>query len=63
MKEAKALKVIKCQGTDFEIGQQYGEICRKDFHWSIEWFHEFSQQYQISKEQIINSINEFFAFA
>ena len=59
MKETKALKVIKCQGTDFEIGQQYGEICRADFHRSIEWFHAFSQNYQISKEQSLNIINKF----
>ena len=31
MKEAKALKVINCQGTDYEIGQQYGKACREIF--------------------------------
>ena len=55
MKEAKALKVIKCQCTDYEIGQQYGKACREIFHLSNERINSFSQQCQISKEQIIAS--------
>lgn len=44
MKEAKAFKVINCQGTDLEISQQYGEICREDFHLSSDRITSFSQQ-------------------
>ena len=59
MKEAKALKVINCQGTDYEIGQQYGKACREIFHLSSERITSFSQQCRISKKQIIANVNEF----
>jgi len=59
MKKAKALKVIKCQGIDYEIGQQYAEACREDFSRIIEEVYALSQQYKINKEQIIANINEF----
>ena len=64
MKEAKEFKVIKCQGTDHEIGQQFGEACREDFHRSVEDFYTNMQQhYQISKEQIIADVNKFLPLA
>jgi isopenicillin-N N-acyltransferase like protein len=60
MKEAKALKVIKCQGTDYEIGQQYGEACGEDFRRNVEGVYAFCQQQcQMSKEQVITNVNKF----
>lgn len=59
MKEARKFKVIKCQGTDYEIGQQYGETCRKDFRHSLDRFYTIIQQCQISKEKIIEDVNKF----
>jgi Acyl-coenzyme A:6-aminopenicillanic acid acyl-transferase. len=59
MKEVKALKVIECQGTDREIGQQYGEACREEFHRSVENIFAISQQRQIDKEQVIANVKKF----
>jgi isopenicillin-N N-acyltransferase like protein len=59
LKETKELKVIKCQGTDYEIGQQYGEACREDFRRSVENIYIAYQKYQISKEQIIADVHKF----
>ncbi len=59
MKEAKEFKLIKCQGTDYEIGKQFGETCREDFRRSVEATYIYYQQYQISKEQIIADVNKF----
>jgi isopenicillin-N N-acyltransferase-like protein len=36
MKEAKRFNVIECQGTPYEIGQQYGEGCRDSLQKSLE---------------------------
>jgi len=35
MKEAKALKGMQVAEPDYKIDQQYVELCREDFHWSI----------------------------
>lgn len=59
MKEAKALKVIECQGTDSEIGRQYGEACRESFRLGIESVYAFNQQFQIGGEQVIANAKKF----
>lgn len=60
LKEAKEFKIIKCQGTDYEIGKQYGDACREDFHRIVDsYYTNMQQHYQISKEQIIADVNKF----
>ena len=60
MKNKRALKVIECRGTPFEIGKQYGEGCRDSILKSIEInFGILTSGYKISQDQIIDSAKKY----
>jgi hypothetical protein len=37
MKASNPFKVIKCQGTAYEIGRQYGEACAEHLKFSVQF--------------------------
>lgn len=59
MKEKKLLKTIECQGTDREIGRQYGEASKEELRGGIEGIYAFSQQYQMGREQVMANARKY----
>ncbi len=60
MKEAKYFKVIECQGTQYEIGRQYGEACKDNILKSIDInFNLLTLGHNTTKEDVIANARKF----
>lgn len=61
MKNAKEFKLIECQGTPYEIGQQWGEGCKESIlKVSENICNSMMSYYQASKEEVISNAMKFF---
>lgn len=61
MKNAKEFKIIECQGTPYEIGQQWGEGCKKSIlKVSENIFNSMRLYYQASNEEVVSNAMKFF---
>ncbi|AJG99433.1 hypothetical protein LF65_02863 [Clostridium beijerinckii] len=61
MKNGKEFKIIECQGTPYEIGQQWGEGCKKNIlKVSENIFNSMMLYYRASKEEVISNAMKFF---
>ncbi len=61
VKTVKQFNLVKCQGTAYEIGQQWGEGCRENILQSIEnTFNIMAFVYQSAREDVIAKAMQFY---
>jgi isopenicillin-N N-acyltransferase-like protein len=66
MKESKAMEIVECAGTSYEIGRQYGEACRASLQKSLDLCLEklvgavqATMQVTISREEVWATAGKF----